>query len=77
MFKKHIALATLAVLLSTSAFSEESTQSDIWDKAGQSLTETWASTDYELYVPINTWHNRSYYSARKIDEFNEQPWGWG
>lgn len=26
---------------------------------------------------MNTWHNRSFYTAKKIDEFNEQPWGLG
>jgi palmitoyl transferase len=26
---------------------------------------------------VNTWHNRNYYSAEKIDSYNEQPWGLG
>ncbi len=41
------------------------------------FTETWDSKDYELYVPINVWHNRHYYSSEKIDEYNEHPWGLG
>ncbi|MHB8743836.1 MAG: lipid IV(A) palmitoyltransferase PagP [Sulfuricaulis sp.] len=31
----------------------------------------------ELYVPIHTWHNRADYSAQKISQFNETPWGIG
>ena len=26
---------------------------------------------------MNTWHNRRYYDADKIKEFNEEPWGLG
>ena len=41
------------------------------------LSQTWQSQDVELYVPINTWHNRNYYESEDIDDFNERPWGLG
>lgn len=33
----------------------------------------------EVYVPVNTWHNRWTYDHDKIKEYNERPWGigWG
>jgi lipid IVA palmitoyltransferase len=48
-----------------------------YTRAKISLNKTWQSTDYELYVPVYVWHNRSKYTSEKIDEFNEQPWGLG
>jgi palmitoyl transferase len=47
----------------------------VWDFAKQQVTNTWSSRDYELYIPINTWHNRDTYTAEDIRNFNEQPWG--
>ena len=41
------------------------------------LSQTWQSPDVELYVPINTWHNRHYYKSEAVDDFNERPWGLG
>ena len=41
------------------------------------LSQTWQSQDVELYVPINTWHNRNFYESEDIDNFNERPWGIG
>jgi len=55
----------------------DSADSGIWSRAQDSLSLTWQSTDYELFVPVNTWHNRNYYSSEKIDSYNEHPWGLG
>ena len=41
------------------------------------LFKTWQSPDVELYVPINTWHNRHYYKSEDVNDFNERPWGLG
>jgi palmitoyl transferase len=49
----------------------------IWNQLQSTVSETWESSDHELYVPINTWHNRNYYKSEKIEQFNEQPWGLG
>ena len=69
--------AVLVMVVSCSSFADESTKSGIWSDVKDSLSQTWQSKDYELYIPVNTWHNRSYYSAEKIASFNEQPWGLG
>ena len=66
--------AIIALIASTTSFAEDSTiLSDVQD----SLSQTWQSKDYELYIPVNTWHNRSYYTDEKIASYNEQPWGLG
>lgn len=43
----------------------------------QTLDKTWQSTDYEVYIPINTWHNRSNYTDEEISKYNELPLGIG
>lgn len=48
-----------------------------WDRAKQSLSKTWHSPDRDLFVPLNTWHNRHTYDRHKIDRYNERPWGLG
>ncbi|MFC3532753.1 lipid IV(A) palmitoyltransferase PagP [Vogesella facilis] len=47
------------------------------DQALANMAATWQSSQYELYVPLHTWHNRAMYSADKIDGYNENPWGLG
>jgi palmitoyl transferase len=64
-------------LLALSTFSAHAVGGDFIDRSIDSLNKTWQSEDYELYVPVNVWHNRSYYSDEKIDSFNENPWGLG
>jgi palmitoyl transferase len=59
------------------ALAESQADRGILARAQTSLSQTWQAQDYELYVPINTWHNRNYYSSEKVDSFNEQPWGLG
>lgn len=49
----------------------------LWQKTKNNVAATWASDEYEIYLPLRTWHNRSTYSKEKIKEFNEQPWGIG
>lgn len=48
-----------------------------WQEFQKTLDDTWRSNQYELYVPLNMWHNRSRYSPQKIASFNEDPWGFG
>ncbi len=75
--KCHWLSACLLLTMPAIAFADESSKTTIVAQAQKSLSKTWASSNYELYIPINTWHNRSFYSAEKIDSFNEQPWGLG
>ncbi|MDO5687348.1 MAG: lipid IV(A) palmitoyltransferase PagP [Neisseria sp.] len=66
-------------LQATSAYAAETSASDTgwWQSTKDNVAATWASDEYELYLPLRTWHNRSKYSKEKIKEFNEQPWGIG
>lgn len=64
-------------MMAMTAFAEEPVKLGMWSRVQDSLSQTWESTNYELYIPVNTWHNRNYYSSEKIDEFNERPWGLG
>jgi palmitoyl transferase len=48
-----------------------------WDKTQQELGSIWRSDQAELYLPLNIWHNRAYYTSAKIASYNEQPWGIG
>ena len=59
------------------ANAEDGVATKSWLAVKTEFTDTWQSPYTELYVPINTWHNRNYYSAEKIDSFNERPWGLG
>jgi palmitoyl transferase len=65
------------MLVSKSSIAEEKINSFLWSDVQDSLFQTWQSQNYELYIPVNTWHNRNFYSAEKIARFNEQPWGLG
>lgn len=70
----------IALILSTSTltvFADDPVSTSVWSRTQDSLSQTWQSENYELYVPINTWHNRNFYSKEKIESFNEQPWGLG
>ena len=63
--------------MTTRVLAEEPGDHGVWTRIGDTLSQTWKSPDLELYIPINTWHNRNFYSHEKIDSFNERPWGLG
>lgn len=66
------------VTISVSVFAVEPSTPLRWVYVvDEALRSTWASTDYELYIPVNTWHNRGTYSDAQLREFNERPWGLG
>lgn len=81
MIKKYthtlITILVTVFALSTRAHADDTSNDTIWGGIKSSLSATWVSNDYELYIPIHIWHNRSYYSTDKIDKYNEQPWGLG
>lgn len=35
------------------------------------------SKEWDLFLPVNTWHNRAMYDKKKTDTYNEKPWGFG
>ena len=72
-----VCLTLISLLLSSPAFAGGSAYHNTWTFVKDTLSQTWDANDYELYVPINTWHNRSYYTSEKIDGYNEHPWGLG
>jgi palmitoyl transferase len=72
-----IFLALIIPAIPATTFAEDLAGSSIWSRAQDSLSQTWQSENYELYIPVDTWHNRSYYTKEQIDSFNEQPWGLG
>ncbi|MFM2435193.1 MAG: hypothetical protein RL063_1174 [Pseudomonadota bacterium] len=74
---KTCLLIIFLLSLSTNACAESPENPSTWIKVKDSLSATWESQHYELYIPVNTWHNRRYYSAEKIASYNEQPWGLG
>lgn len=41
------------------------------------LSDTWRSDEYDLYIPVYTWHNRLMYDADKARQYHENPWGAG
>ena len=69
---------TIAMLLySQNTVAEEAFKPSFFSHVEDTVSQTWQSPNIELYIPINTWHNRHYYSAEKINSFNERPWGLG
>lgn len=76
--KLHKLLMTLTMsAITTAAYAEGAANTGFWLSIQESLSQTWQSENYELYIPVNIWHNRNYYSSEKIDGYNEHPWGLG
>jgi palmitoyl transferase len=75
--QQHLLMVFTMLLVSTAAFAEEPVKHSAWSVVQDTLSQTWQSPNYELYIPVNMWHNRSYYSAEQIETYNEQPWGLG
>ncbi|MGB7816335.1 MAG: lipid IV(A) palmitoyltransferase PagP [Methylotenera sp.] len=74
---QQLIAALLMSVIAITTFAEDQESNSVWSRAQDSLSQTWQSTNYELYVPVNAWHNRNYYSSEKIDGYNEHPWGLG
>jgi len=77
MKRLYPAITLTALLLPSAALADEAKTGNAWSYLKDAISQTWAADDYELFVPVNTWHNRNYYSSEKIDQYNEQPWGLG
>lgn len=80
-FQYWLVALSLWCVSTTSIANEEQAvapvNNSMWSRVQETLTDTWQSPNYELYIPVSTWHNRRYYDADKIKEFNEEPWGLG
>ena len=80
LIKKTFLLLGLVFVSVSSAFAEteEGTMNSLWEKFKNNTSETWNEpTNYSLFVPVNTWHNRLAYDKEKVKEYNEEPWGLG
>lgn len=53
------------------------TEGNLWLRLIRDISLTWKSPSQELYIPLNTWHNRWTYDDEKIESYNERPWGIG
>ena len=51
--------------------------SKAWDISKSAVLRAWNGDIYDLYIPVNTWHNRSMYDKFKTDRYNEKPYGAG
>jgi palmitoyl transferase len=78
-FKKKTAAALLGLSLPLACFAD-GILSDAVSSISQEIESEWNRSmngANELYVPVETWHNRLTYDHDKISSFNERPWGLG
>jgi palmitoyl transferase len=75
--KQRFTAFIIFIMMTFPVFADEPVDPSLRSRIQDSLSQTWESRDYELYIPTNTWHNRHYYTAEKINGFNERPWGLG
>jgi len=74
MRKVELFLFLIIFLWTSSGYASEV---GVWNVLMNNVSKTWNSKQFELYVPINIWHNRLTYDHDKIKEYNERPWGIG
>ncbi|MFA3761362.1 lipid IV(A) palmitoyltransferase PagP [Yersinia sp. 2544 StPb PI] len=55
----------------------QTSNESLWQRLTSNISLTWDSPNQELYIPLNTWHNRWTYDDDKIESYNERPWGIG
>ena len=48
-----------------------------WEETKAHFKQILCRGENELYVPVNTWHNRAMYDSEKTRDYNERPWGIG
>jgi len=77
MKRIYLTLLQVILLLPIAACADEAANMSTWSYIQDTLSLTWNANDYELFIPVNIWHNRSYYNSEKIDSYNENPWGLG
>ncbi|MBV8646290.1 lipid IV(A) palmitoyltransferase PagP [Paludibacterium sp.] len=72
-----LSMSAMAFADASAPAAENAPRDGFWQQAQETVRQTWDSDQYELYVPLHTWHNRRMYTAEKIAEYNENPWGLG
>ena len=48
-----------------------------WEETKLHFKQILCRGQNELYIPVNTWHNRWTYDRENIRKYNERPWGIG
>ena len=77
---KKAALTTLILVCSHSGSGAQTlaNPSNAWAAMGNYFQSEWnKSLGTDVYFPVDTWHNRNFYSAEQIEKFNEIPIGLG
>lgn len=75
MFNNSALLIFSAVLLF--AFPAKATVKEYAAEVRHDVGKILKSGNWDMYVPVNTWHNRDMYDKKKTDSYNEMPWGFG
>lgn len=78
---KFLLICLLFIFSNPIAFAQDKTDcshAPRWLKAVcLEVNQIWTKGDNELYIPAYAWHNRYTYSQRRLDTYNENPWGGG
>lgn len=75
MLKKIAAFTFLAATLY--AFPSAASIEEYVAGIQQDVDNILKKDNWDLFVPVNTWHNRKMYDKEKTDSYNEMPWGMG
>ncbi|CNJ51282.1 lipid IV(A) palmitoyltransferase PagP [Yersinia intermedia] len=68
---------SLPARISIEQREQQGDDGNVWQRLTSNILLTWDSPNQELYIPLNTWHNRWTYDDDKIESYNERPWGIG
>lgn len=61
----------------SAAARTEKEQDGLFSTLKKRVGQTWNSREYDIYLPVNIWHNRLMYDDDKARSYNETPWGFG
>ena len=76
MFTLRKIFIAFIVLFSVSVAYAEETDVSMWQFVQNHIKDIW-NGQYELLVPINTFHSPLTYSSEKRKDYNDRPWGIG
>ncbi len=73
----NIRALILATVLLLSPLQAWAGFEEYWQGLKRDVAETWASNEYDAYIPVYAWHNRLTYDKNHVEKYNENPWGFG
>lgn len=83
MFRLLRGWAVIFLMVTAPAFANDSSGggqriANWWEGFKQDVNQTWEEPqNYDLYLPVLSWHNRLTYEREKTKDYNEMPWGGG